>query len=102
MAVGTSIMALDKTGGFSDASKGLGTSNDAANMFASLTFGGAGYFLGKTSKYNMSDLLRSSSSYTGTAGKGETAMQNSGARIMFGRSKAERMIAEARRRDDSI
>jgi hypothetical protein len=102
MAAGAGLMAIDKTGGFTDASKGLGKGRDALNTIASFALPGAGWFTKKTDSYEMSDELRSSSSYTGTAAKGEVAMQNANAKILFGRGKANRMIRNAKTRDDMV
>ena len=44
MAAGAAVKVIDKTGGFTDASKGLGGGLDAANAFASFALPGVGYF----------------------------------------------------------
>jgi hypothetical protein len=51
-------MGIEKTGGFTDASKGLGKGTDTANMIASLAFPGAGWFTKKTLDYEVSDTLK--------------------------------------------
>lgn len=99
MAAGAGLMILDKTGGFTDASEGLGGGNDFLNTVSAAALPFAGYFTGKTEKYNMSDILSSSSSYTGTAANGTTTMKNANAKILFGRSRANNMIREQQRKD---
>lgn len=102
MAAGAINTVIDKTGGFSDASRGLGGGNDALNFAASLALPGAGWFTKKTDNYKVSDTLATSSGYTGQADKGATAEQNAGAKILFGRSKAQSMIADAKMKDNMI
>lgn len=102
MAAGAALMAIDKTGGFTDASKGLGGGTDALNMGASLLVPGAGFFSGKTDKYKQSDELKSSSSYVGTSKQSGIAEQNSGAKLLFGKGKANRMIKTAKQNDNII
>lgn len=93
---GAALLAFDKTGGFTDASKGLGGANDALNMVASLAIPGAGWFTKKTMDYDISKTLQQSgASYGGTLDKANTAAQNAGAKILFGRSKANNMIGNA-------
>lgn len=96
MLAGAINMGIDKTGGFTDASKGLGGANDALNMVASLAIPGAGWFTKKTIDYDISDTLKQSgASYSGTLDKANTAAQNAGAKILFGKSKANSMIGKA-------
>lgn len=102
MAAGFATMGIDKLGGFSDASKGLGGGNDFLNTVSSIALPGAGWFASTTDKYTMSDTLAKSSSYTGAADKSKTAMQNAGANILFGFSRAQKMIREAKRKDNMI
>lgn len=102
MAAGFATMGIDKLGGFADASKGLGGGNDLLNTVSSIALPGAGWFASTTDKYTMSDTLAKSSSYTGSADKSKTAMQNAGANILFGFSRAQKMIREAKRRDNMI
>jgi hypothetical protein len=54
MAAGAAVMVLDKTGGFTDMSQGLGTGNDVGNAVMSFLLPGAGYFMPKTDNYKMS------------------------------------------------
>lgn len=96
MLAGAINMGIDKTGGFTDASKGLGGANDALNMVASLAIPGAGWFTKKTMDYDVSKTLQQSgASYGGTLDKANTAAQNAGAKILFGKSKANSMIGKA-------
>jgi hypothetical protein len=55
MAAGAVNSVIDKTGGFTDASKGLGKVNDTANFIASLAAPGAGWLFGKTKKFTTSN-----------------------------------------------
>lgn len=102
MLAGAVNTVIDKTGGFTDASEGLGKGTDTANMIASLAIPGAGWFTKKTEKYKMSDALKQSSGYTGTAATGVTAQQNAGAKLLFGKRKANNMIREQKRKDNMV
>lgn len=103
MLAGGLLMGFDKTGGFADASKGLGGANDTLNMIASLAIPGAGYFTKKTMKYDVSDTLKQNgASYGGTLDKANTAEQNAGAKILFGRGKANNMISKAKLDDTKV
>lgn len=102
MAAGAVNMAIDKTGGFTDGSKGLGGSTDTLNSIAALAVPGAGWFTKKTNDYKMSDTLKQSTSYTGTANNAKTAQQNAGAKLLFGQSKANNMIGTAKMQDTKV
>lgn len=103
MLAGAGLLAFDKTGGFTDASKGLGGANDALNMVASLAIPGAGWFTKRTMNYEVSkDLQQSGASYSGTLDKANTAAQNAGAKILFGRGKANNMIGNAILADNKV
>ena len=103
IAAGATNMLIDKTGGFTDASKGLGKGTDTANMIASLAIPGAGWFTGKTIDYKVSDVLKqNAASYSGTLDKANTAAQNAGAKILFGKNKANSMIASAKLADTKV
>ena len=102
MLAGAANTIIDKTGGFTDASEGLGGGLDFANAFAPLAIPGAGWFTKKTIDYTMSDELKNSTGYTGSADKGVTAEKNAGAKILFGKGKANRMIANAARQDQAV
>lgn len=103
MAAGAINTIIDKTGGFTDASQGLGKGTDFANKVASIALPGAGWFTKKTMKYNVSDTLKQNeSSYGGSLSKALTAEQNAGAKILFGKNKANNKIAWAKYEDDKI
>lgn len=102
MAAGALNTIIDKTGGFTDASEGLGGGTDFANQIASMALPGAGWFTKRTERYKKSDELASSSSYTGTSAEGDKAMKNAGAKILFGRGKANEMIRKQRERDNMV
>ena len=102
MLAGAVNMAIDKTGGFTDASKGLGKGADTMNSIASLAVPGAGWFVKKTDSYKVSDELKQSTGYTGTAETGKTAQGNASAKLLFGRKKANRMIGEQKQKDEQV
>lgn len=100
---GLGLMGIDKTGGFTDASQGLGKTNDTLNSIASLALPGAGWFTKKTLNYKVSDTLKQSGAvYGGTLDKANTAAQNAGAKILFGRGKANKMLAKAQLADINV
>lgn len=92
---GVASKIIRKTGGYTDASKGLGTTNDTLNTIASFAIPGAGWFTKKTKDMELDSALQASSAYTGSANYARTASQNAGAKILFGRSKANNMIDTA-------
>lgn len=98
MAVGAADMIIGKLGGHADASQGLGAGTDVANAVASFV-PGAGWIAGKTEKYSQSEAIKSSSSYTGEVAAGEKAARNAGAKLLFGRGKANDIIRAQKRRD---
>lgn len=101
-AVGAGMKVIDATGGFASASKGLGGTNDTLNIVSSF-LPGAGWFSGKTEKYKIgSDTKAMSSSYAGTLSDDTKVSQNAGAKILFGRSKANDKIRTAKVRDRII
>lgn len=103
MAAGAVNTIIDKTGGFTDASQGLGSGTDTLNKIASIALPGAGWFTGKTLDYDMSDTLKQNrASYGGSYELGTTAEQNSGAKLLFGKGKANKMIAKANLQDIGI
>jgi len=103
MAAGAAVKVIDKTGGFSDVSEGLGTDNDIGNAIMSFALPGAGWFMPKTDEYKMSaDMKVMSNAYAGAVKDAGKAQSNSGAKLWFGRDKANRMIAEAKARDNKI
>lgn len=103
MAAGAAVMVLDKTGGFTDMSQGLGTGNDVGNAVMSFLLPGAGYFMPKTDNYKMSAGMQAmQSGYAGAVQNAGTAEGNSGAKLWFGRGKANSMIANAKAKDLTI
>lgn len=74
-------------GGKSDVSEGLGAA-DTGNMIASIALPGLGWALGKTDKYSQDQMIKTSSAYTGEAAAGEKVAKNAGAKLLFGRGKA--------------
>jgi len=73
------------------------------NAAMSFLLPGAGYFLPKTNTYKMSaDMQAMQNAYQGSMLDGNTAMSNSGAKLWFGRGKANGMIADAQNRDNLI
>lgn len=103
MAAGAAVKVIDKTGGFTDVSEGLGTGNDVGNAIMSFALPGAGWFMPKTDKYKMSANMKvMAGGYAGSVKDAKTAESNSGAKLWFGRNKANNMIAEAKFKDDQI
>lgn len=103
MAAGLINTGIDKLGGFTDASQGLGKKTDTINKIASLALPGAGWFAKRTDKYKMSDTLKeNASAYGGTFAKGKIAQQNANAKLLVGRKKANYLISEVRRQDRDI
>ena len=103
MAAGVALKIIDKTGGFVDASKGLGSTNDTLNAVASLALPGAGWFARRTENYKISaDMKAMASGYASAMKHNETAQQNAGAKILFGFNKAQSMIHAAKVKDRMI
>lgn len=103
MAAGAAMKVIDATGGFSDASEGLGGANDALNMAASILLPGAGWFAKKTENYKVSsDMKAMASGYSSTMKANKTAAKNAGAKILFGRNKATSMIHSAKVTDNMV
>ncbi len=103
MAAGATVKILDKTGSFGDASEGLGEGTDMLNTVASIALPGVGWFAPATDKYKMSaDMKVMSNSYSGSVKDAQTAEKNAGAKFLFGRGKANSMIAKAQARDNAI
>lgn len=99
MAAGAAISIFDKTGGFNDASEGLGAANDTLNAMSSFLLPGAGYFLKEIDPAAKSEELATSSSYHGSSVNIDKANANAG-KILFGRRKAKNKIADAQRQND--
>ena len=103
MGIGAGLTALDKTGGFTDASKGLGGATDTANFIGSLALPGAGFFTKRTTKYNKDQNVEQSSGYQGfKSGDEASAEKNSNAKLLFGRGKANSLIQNAIRERNQI
>ncbi len=103
MAAGATVGVLDKTGSFGDATEGLGKGNDFANAAAAYLLPGIGWMKGlETDKYKMSEALGTSSGYQGSRTFAEKAQKNAGARFLFGRRKANDMIASAKLQDYQV
>lgn len=102
MAAGAAAGVLDKTGAYGDASEGLGEATDFGNAAAAYLLPGVGWLQKSTDKYKMSEALGSSSGYGDSKTYAEKAQKNSGAKLLFGRNKANNMIADARRQDNQI
>lgn len=100
LLAGAANTIIDKTGGFTDASQGLGGGIDTLNSIASLALPGAGWFTKKTIDYKVSDVLKQSGvPYGGTLDKANKAAKNAGAKLLFGRGEANRRIAAAKLAD---
>jgi hypothetical protein len=100
MAGGAALKVMGATGGFTDASEGLGTGTDNLNKFASLALPGAGWFTKPVEKYSVgTDTQVMQSGYASTIKNNEKAAKNAGAKLLFGRSKARSMIHEAKAKD---
>ena len=93
MLAGAANTVIGKLGGNSDASSGLGAGNDVLNAVASFT-PGLGFFAGKIKGVDKSQELQQSSGFAGLQNSIDKANKNSG-KIIFGRGKAKRTIADA-------
>lgn len=103
MGAAAAVKILDKTGGFSDASEGLGGTNDTLNTLASMTLPGAGWFTKPIEKYKVSaDTKAMLNSYSGALANNTKAARNSEGKILFGRGKAISMIHKAKANDELI
>lgn len=102
MAAGATVGVLDKTGAFGDASEGLGGATDFGNAVASYLLPGVGWWGKSTDNYKMSEALGSASSYGDSRTYAEKAQKNAGAKLLFGRKRANNMIQEAQRQDNQI
>lgn len=103
MAAGATVGVLDKTGAFGDATEGLGGAADFGNAAAAYLLPGVGWMKGlETDKYKISEALGTSSGYQGSRAFAEKAQKNAGARFLFGRKKANDMIADAKLQDQQV
>jgi hypothetical protein len=95
MAAGAGVMLLSKTGGFTNASKGLGKTTDTFNGIAAFALPGAGYFTPKTRSIEKNPKVMASSGYGGVTDIINTASNNANSKLLFGRGKANSMINKA-------
>lgn len=103
MTAGAIVKVLDKTGGFTDASKGLGSGNDILNGIVSVALPGAGFFTKETANYEMSNQMKSmASGYASSVKNAKNAEANAGAKIIFGRNQANSNIYTAKSKDNMI
>ena len=103
MAAGVALKVIDKTGGFTDASQGLGSTNDTLNAVASLALPGAGWFTSRTENYKISsDMKAMASGYASAMKNNKTAERNAGAKILFGKARANSLIHVAKVKDRMI
>mgnify|MGYP003425457516 FL=1 len=103
MAAGAVVKVIDKTGGFSDGSKGLGTGEDVGNMAMSFLLPGSGWFIKPTDKYKISaEMQAMQSGYASAMANNATAAGNSGAKLIFGREKANSNTRVAKAKDSLI
>lgn len=103
MAAGAAVKIIDKTGGFSDGSKGLGTGEDIGNIAMSFLLPGAGWFIKPTDKYKMSaEMQAMQSGYASAMKNNATAAGNSGAKLFFGADKANSNTRVAKAKDSLI
>ena len=103
MAAGVALKVIDKTGGFTDASKGLGATNDTLNAIAAVALPGAGWFTSRTENYKISsDMKAMASGYASSMKNNKEAQANAGAKILFGAAKANSMIRSAKVKDKMI
>lgn len=95
-AIGAGLTIIDKTGGFSDASEGLGWGLDTANALSSILLPGAGYIAPKTDTLELDNKLASSGSYTGTINSINETSKNANSRLLFGSNFANNQINKAK------
>lgn len=103
MAAGAAVKIIDKTGGFSDGSKGLGTGEDVGNIAMSFLLPGAGWFIKPTDKYKISaEMQAMQGGYASAMKNNATAAGNSGAKLFFGADKANSNTRVAKAKDALI
>ena len=98
MIAGATNSLIGKLGGSSDASSGLGIGNDALNAVSSFV-PGLGFLSSKIKGVEKSQELKESSGYSGLQNNIDKANKNAG-KIIFGRGKAKRNIADAQSKAD--
>lgn len=91
MVAGVANSIIDKTGGYSNASKGLGGFNDFGNSIASTMIPGLGYFLPKTKKFKADETVKQSSGFSGLNKEGNLVSQNANSKLLFGSNKQDRL-----------
>lgn len=87
---------INKLGGATNASKGLGKVNDFANTAASILLPGAGFIVGKTDPFKMDSRIAQSSAFTGLSDNLQTTEGNASSKLLFGQNSANNMIAEGK------
>lgn len=103
MAAGAAVKIIDKTGGFSDGSQGLGTGEDIGNIAMSFLLPGAGWFIKPTDKYKMSGEMQAmQSGYASAMANNAKAAGNAGAKLFFGAEKANSNTRVAKSKDTLI
>lgn len=103
IAAGAAVKIIDKTGGFSDGSQGLGTGTDIGNIAMSFLLPGAGWFIKPTDKYKMSGEMQAmQSGYASAMANNAEAAGNAGAKLFFGKEKANSNIRVAKSKDTLI
>ena len=101
IGAGVALMGIDKLGGFTSSSEGLGR-YDTANKFGSF-LPGAGWLTGKTKDYEMSDALQQmNGSYSSTYNLGTKAKKNAGAKLLFGKGAANELVTNATVQDQAV
>lgn len=88
------LKLIDKTGGFSDSTKGLGTGSDLGNTILSFV-PGLGWVSGTSREIQKDKAVQASSSYTGVADDVNNAAQNAGGKFLFGMDKANHNTIKA-------
>jgi hypothetical protein len=103
MAAGAAVKIIDKTGGFSDLSEGLGTGNDVLNGVTSFLLPGAGWFTPPTEEYEISSEMKSmASGYASSMKNAKKVEANAGGKIIFGRNLANSNTHSAKVKDNMI
>lgn len=103
MAAGAAVKIIDKTGGFSDGSQGLGTGTDIGNIAMSFLLPGAGWFIKPTDKYKTSaEMQAMQGGYASAMANNAEAAGNAGAKLFFGKDKANSNIRVAKSKDALI
>lgn len=101
MATGLISKTIDQTGGYTDASQGLGGLADIGNKIGAY-MGGLGYFVDPVEELETSERVARSSSYgnLNRTKSFERAQNNSGGKFLFNREMANNIIREESRRQN--